>query len=112
MIQSQMLKGILEGCILSTMEASELYGYEISERLRQYGFGKIAEGTIYPLLLRLEKNGLLVATYRASDIGPTRKYYKLSQKGMDEVRQFMKNYQEMDSAVQNLIKDTRRKRDE
>ena len=80
MIPSQMLKGTLEGCILAVIGKKETYGYEISEQLMEYGFGKITEGTIYPLLLRLEKNELVTATYKASDIGPKRKYYELTEK--------------------------------
>ena len=75
MIPSQMLKGTLEGCIMAIISRQPTYGYEIAEQLKNYGFGQIAEGTIYPLLLRLEKNGLANAEYRASEIGPKRKYY-------------------------------------
>ena len=50
MIPSQMLKGVLEGCILEIISRQETYGYEIAETLSGYGFGRIAEGTIYPLL--------------------------------------------------------------
>ena len=56
MIPTQMLKGTLEGCILKVISKNETYGYEISEALKDYGFSNISEGTIYPLLLRLEKN--------------------------------------------------------
>ena len=55
MIPSQMLKGTLEGCIMAIISRQPTYGYEIAEQLKNYGFGQIAEGTIYPLLLRLEK---------------------------------------------------------
>ena len=51
MISTQMLKGTLEGCVLAVIGQKETYGYEISEQLGKYGFGKVAEGTIYPLLL-------------------------------------------------------------
>ena len=64
MIPSQMLKGTLEGCILKIISRQETYGYEISQQLQQYGFADISEGTIYPLLLRLEKSGLITAEYR------------------------------------------------
>ena len=55
MIPSQLLKGTLEGCILAVLSQKPTYGYEITERLASYGFGTIAEGTIYPLLLRWRK---------------------------------------------------------
>ena len=70
MIPSQMLKGTLEGCVLAIIGMKETYGYEISEQLEAHGFGRVAEGTIYPLLLRLEKGGLISATYKASELGP------------------------------------------
>ena len=54
MIPSQLLKGTLEGCILAVIRKKPTYGYEIAQQLAAYGFGRIAEGTIYPLLLRLE----------------------------------------------------------
>ena len=69
-----MLKGTLEGCILAIISDQETYGYEISQQLQAYGFGKITEGTIYPLLLRLEKNGWVQSVYRPSALGPKRKY--------------------------------------
>lgn len=81
MIPSQMLKGTLEGCILGILSQKETYGYEISSQLAAYGFGTIPEGTIYPLLLRLEKNGLVSAAFRPSELGPKRKYYSLTRRG-------------------------------
>lgn len=105
MISSQMLKGTLEGCILAIISKKETYGYEISQKLNEYGFGKIAEGTIYPLLLRLEKNGFILATYRQSDQGPRRKYYSLTEKGTDEYSKFIESYMELTNAVNTLLSD-------
>lgn len=105
MIPSQMLKGTLEGCILAILSKDETYGYEITEQLSMYGFGKIAEGTIYPLLLRLEKNDFVTATFRQSDIGPKRKYYSLSERGKVELNSFIQNYNELTNATNKLIKD-------
>lgn len=107
MISSQMLKGTLEGCILAIISQNETYGYEISQQLESYGFGKIVEGTIYPLLLRLEKNGMISATYRQSELGPKRKYYSLTQKGHEEIDKFQKSYEELSIAVERLLKDTK-----
>lgn len=105
MIPSQMLKGVLEGCVLAIIAQNETYGYEISQQLERYGFGKITEGTIYPLLLRLEKNGRLEAVYRASDVGPKRKYYHLTDAGREELAQFVSDFGEMAAAVQTLLND-------
>ena len=106
MIPSQMLKGTLEGCVLAIISKKETYGYEISRQLEEYGFGSIAEGTIYPLLLRLEKNGLAQAEYRASEVGPKRKYYALTDKGRAELQNFLASYRELTAAVNKLLADT------
>ena len=57
LIPSQMLKGVLQGSVLAILGQRETYGYEIVQALHGYGFGSVSEGTIYPLLLRLEKEG-------------------------------------------------------
>lgn len=103
MIPSQMLKGTLEGCVLAIISRQETYGYEISQDLEQFGFGKIAEGTIYPLLLRLEKNSLISAEYRSSELGPKRKYYKLTEAGKTEMDSFITSYHELKTAVDGLL---------
>ena len=105
LIPSQMLKGTLEGCVLAIISKSETYGYEISEQLKQYGFGKITEGTIYPLLLRLEKNNFIKAVYRESEVGPKRKYYFLTEAGKEELISFKESYRELENAVNSLMKD-------
>lgn len=107
MIPSQLLKGTLEGCILVVLSRAPTYGYEITEQLSDYGFGQIAEGTIYPLLLRLEKNGLAQAEYHASDVGPKRKYYMLTDKGRAELQNFLASYRELTAAVNRLLTDTK-----
>ena len=106
MIPSQMLKGTLEGCVLSILRQEERYGYEISQQLERYGFGRIPEGTVYPLLLRLERRGSISASFRASPEGPQRKYYALTAIGQKELAVFYDNYQELTRAVDQLIAKT------
>ncbi|MCL6442985.1 MAG: PadR family transcriptional regulator [Alicyclobacillus sp.] len=101
--RSQLLKGTLEGCILKVIKGSETYGYAISEKLRSVGFSSISEGTIYPLLLRLEKNGLLVATYKDSPLGPKRKYYSLTERGEQALKEFRVNWYEVERCVNKLF---------
>ena len=100
-----MLKGTLEGCILKVISYKETYGYEISEKLQEYGFTNISEGTIYPLLLRLERNGLVIVKHRESPVGPKRKYFSLSQSGREEMDRFYSNWVELENAVNALFKD-------
>jgi len=103
MIPSQMLKGTLEGCILKVISMRETYGYEISEKLHEYGFFGISEGTIYPLLLRLEKNGFITARYKESPVGPQRKYFSISAEGLEEVRSFYSSWTELAGAINKLF---------
>jgi PadR family transcriptional regulator PadR len=78
---SQLLRGVLDLCLLAVMEEGPAYGYDMTKRLRARGLSIVGEGSIYPLLGRLESAGL-VDTYRsASDGGPPRKYYSASRKG-------------------------------
>lgn len=58
--KSQLMRGSLEGCILKILSSETTYGYEIVTKLLDYGFEDIKEGTIYPLLVRLEKKELLI----------------------------------------------------
>ncbi|MEG6616107.1 PadR family transcriptional regulator [Peptococcaceae bacterium 1198_IL3148] len=103
MIPSQMLKGILEGCILKIISEKETYGYEISQQLQKYGFSDIAEGTIYPLLLRLEKNQFITAQYRQSSLGPKRKYFSITSKGKQDLEAFWASWQQLQTAVNQLF---------
>lgn len=102
MFPSQMRKGILEGCILAVISQKETYGYEISQQLQQYGFDEIPEGTIYPLLLRLEKQQYVTATYRQSEIGPKRKYYQITEEGKEEMHAFFRNFALLAQSVSHL----------
>ena len=100
-----MLKGTLEGCVLAILRQEERYGYEISQRLERYGFGRIPEGTVYPLLLRLEKGGLIAASYRESPSGPNRKYYSLTEAGQAELSAFLRSFGELSAAVRRLTEE-------
>ncbi len=82
---SQLLRGVLDLCLLAVVEEEPAYGYEMTKRLRARGLSIVGEGSIYPLLGRLERDGL-VETHRAvSDGGPPRKYYRTSREGQREL---------------------------
>jgi PadR family transcriptional regulator len=79
--QTQLLRGVLDLCLLAIIAEEPAYGYEMTRRLRERGLTIVGEGSIYPLLGRLEREGL-VETYRAASYGgPPRKYYRPSRKG-------------------------------
>ena len=67
---TEMLKGTLEGCVLEIIDGEETYGYAITRRLNELGFADVVEGTVYTILLRLERNGLVQVTKRPSEVGP------------------------------------------
>ena len=79
--RTELLRGVLDLCLLAVMDEGPAYGYEMTKRLRDRGLAIVGEGSIYPLLGRLERDGL-VETYRtASNGGPPRKYYRPSSAG-------------------------------
>lgn len=85
---TEMLKGVLEGCVLEILSREETYGYEITRRLNALGFADVVEGTVYTILVRLEKNKLVEIEKRPSDMGPPRKFYRLNGAGREELRRF------------------------
>ncbi len=101
--KAQMRKGILEGCILQIIKRESTYGYGISEILKAKGFDEITEGTIYPLLIRLESQDILAAESRYSPLGPKRKYYHLTQKGEAELKCFLFEWERLRTSVDYLI---------
>jgi len=84
MARSQLLKGTTTLLVLAVLREEELYGYEIAARIRERSGAFIdpGEGWLYPALHRLELEGALEATWRDSEIGPKRRYYRLTRKGI------------------------------
>lgn len=76
-----MLRGVLDLCLLAVMGEGPAYGYEMTKRLGARGLSIVGEGSIYPLLGRLERDGLVDTHRAASNGGPPRKYYSLSAQG-------------------------------
>ncbi len=101
---TQMLKGIIDGCILAIIKDGEVYGYELAEKLEAYGFYSFSEGTIYPLLLRMQKEKLVSTTLKKSTAGPKRKYYSLTQKGEEELQDFIQRWNHLNATVNNVLK--------
>src|SRR5580704_2732189 len=79
--RTELLRGVLDLCLLAVMEDGPAYGYEMTKRLRARGLSIVGEGSIYPLLGRLERDGLVDTHRAASNGGPPRKYYQLSRQG-------------------------------
>lgn len=103
-IRSQLLKGILDACVMAIVEEQAIYGYELSQKLQKAGLPDISDGTIYPVLLRLQKNGFIRSEMRPSDSGPNRKYYFLTDNGTEELERIAKEWMLIASPVSNLLK--------
>lgn len=99
---TQMMKGILEGCILKVMQGKDMYGYKAVETLNSLGFD-VNEATVYPILLRLQGKGLLVAEKRPSPLGPDRKYYTLTSEGEGALREFSSSWDELNKLVGKVL---------
>src|SRR5690625_2373792 len=103
-LRSQLLKGVLEGCILSIIKQESTYGYELSIKLHQYGLNEISEGSIYPILLRLQKEKLIEGSMMKSPSGPQRKYYQLTKTGHKALENFMKHWEAIKKPVDQIMK--------
>ena len=99
---TQIVKGILEGCILKIIEAGEIYGYRAVELLNDMGFD-VTEATVYPILARLEIKGYLHVEKRPSPLGPMRKYYTLTRSGIEALAEFKDTWNRIGAIVNNVL---------
>lgn len=97
--RSQLMRGTLEGCILKIINERTTYGYEILTSLKKHGFSDISEGTIYPLLLRLEKQGSITSKLLPSPLGPRRKYYSITEYGQNYLLSFVTTWEQISRSV-------------
>lgn len=84
---NQLRKGMLELCILNDIRKRKMYGYDIVRKLRRIQGLMISEGSIYPILSRLKRQGFVKTTIQDSPEGPSRKYYQLTKQGKKMVAQ-------------------------
>lgn len=102
---TEMLKGILEGCVLEIISKNETYGYEITRRLNELGFTEVVEGTVYTILLRMEKNQLVNIEKKPSAIGPARKFYSLNENGYGKLEEFWEKWDFICEKMNHLKED-------
>ncbi|MBP0725971.1 PadR family transcriptional regulator [Bacillus sp. RG28] len=99
---TEMLKGSLEGCVLEIISRGDTYGYEITRLLNDLGFTEVVEGTVYTILVRLEKKELVNIQKKRSEMGPPRKFYSLNEAGHEELQQFWKKWDFVSSKINTL----------
>lgn len=99
---TEMLKGVLEGCVLEIISRKETYGYEITRRLNALGFTDVVDGTVYTILVRLERSKLVEIIKKPSDMGPPRKFFTLNDAGREELRRFWEKWEFVSSKMNEL----------
>ncbi|GAA0764691.1 PadR family transcriptional regulator [Clostridium subterminale] len=99
---TEMLKGVLEGCVLEIISHEKIYGYEITRRLNALGFSDVVDGTVYTILVRLEKNKLVEITKKKSDMGPPRKFFTLNEAGREELEKFWSKWEFVSTKINEL----------
>lgn len=99
----QMLKGILPVLVIALLTERESYGYELVTRLHEAGLEDIAAGTVYPVLTRLERDGLISSRLVASSSGPARKYYLPTDAGATHLEQAADGWRELARTVESVL---------
>lgn len=100
---AQWLKGVLELCVLSVVGEGETYGYAIAQRLGRVGFGEIKGGTLYPILMRLETDGLIESRWGEGTKGPGRKFYRLTDTGAAELARRRDQWHSFTKVTEDLL---------
>jgi PadR family transcriptional regulator, regulatory protein PadR len=100
---AQMRRGVLPYCVLAMLKSKERYGFELVHALGGIDGMVTGEGTIYPLLARLRRQGLVETTWQESTTGPPRKYYRLAQAGQEAIAEFTESWERLRDSVDDLL---------
>ncbi|MFA5129562.1 MAG: PadR family transcriptional regulator [Patescibacteria group bacterium] len=96
-------KGLLEFLVLKIITAHEVYAADILDTLSQTEF-RTQEGTLYPLLSKMRRDGLLDYSWRESESGPPRKYYQLTPKGVESLNELKSYWKKINDTIQQIGK--------
>jgi len=100
---TEWLRGVLELCVLAVVAEGETYGYAVIASLREAGLGTVKGGTLYPVLARLEVEGLLASSWRDGDSGPGRKYYAATHLGRQALQDRTDSWRTFTSRAGGLL---------
>ena len=101
---TQLRRGVLEHCVLSLLALhGELYGFDLVRRLAEVDGMVTSEGTIYPLLSRLRREGWVITTWRESAAGPPRRYYAITPAGRHALTGFRVEWRRFRDSVDTLL---------
>ena len=99
---TQVRRGVAEQCVLALLTRGEMYGFELARELGARGRIIASEGTLYPLLARLRRNGFVETSWRESTAGPPRRYYRLSEAGRRRLQEMIGHWQAIQNSVNQL----------
>ncbi len=100
---AQMRRGTLQYCVLALLSSEERYGFDLVRGLADANGMVTSEGTIYPLLSRLRRDGLVESQWRESPSGPPRRYYRLTEPGRQALDDFRREWSRFRDAVDTLV---------
>ena len=100
---TQLRKGLLELCVLSALKGRRLYGYDIVKKLGAVGGLVMGEGTVYPILSRFKREGLVETTLEESPEGPARKYYQLTPRGRQMLGKMLAVWAEVRDGINQVV---------
>jgi PadR family transcriptional regulator PadR len=103
---AQMRRGTLQYCVLSLLDDEERYGFDLVRGLAEVDGMVTSEGTIYPLLSRLRRDGLVESTWQESPAGPPRRYYRLTNAGRAALETFRLEWRRFRDAVDHFVERT------
>ena len=101
--ESQVRKGLLEFILLLTIAKKENYGFELISEIKRKSSLDISEGTIYPLLNRMEREALIKSSWRQEGSAVPRKYYRLTDLGRSTERAMREHWLELGSSIEKLM---------
>lgn len=101
---SQLLKGVLDMCLLSLINEEPSYGYEMAAKLKERGVRLVSDGSIYPTLSRLQKAGLVEGYFVEADgSGPPRKYYRIVKSGRARLEEWTEEWKDLNTGVSAIL---------
>ena len=103
--QLQLRKGVLIYMVLAVLDKNEMYGYALISSLSEKMAAHMAEGTIYPLLNRMVRSGIVTFDWRIMESGPARKYYQISNSGRLLLNRMHEHWHNVNDALQGLEDD-------
>lgn len=99
----QFRKGLLEFIILLRLQQGDTYGYKLALQIKDVTSIEVAEGTLYPLLNRLKRDGLVVTDWRTEDGGSPRKYYEITSLGVETLNKMKSTWTQTHNSILNMV---------